>query len=50
MAKAHEAWVNEILGSFGDQETRTMIALLGTPAFKSRRSAATTHQEARDVR
>ncbi|HJZ43754.1 MAG TPA: MarR family transcriptional regulator [Hyphomicrobiaceae bacterium] len=50
MAKAHEAWVNEILGNFGDQEIRTMIALLNTPGFKSNRSSATTHQEARDVR
>ena len=50
MAKAHEAWVDDILRNFGSQETRTLIALLGTATFKSRRSAATTHQEARDVR
>jgi DNA-binding MarR family transcriptional regulator len=50
MARAHEAWVNEILGNFGDQETQTMIALLGIPTFKSGRSAATTHQEAGNVR
>jgi DNA-binding MarR family transcriptional regulator len=49
MAKAHEAWVNEILGNFGDQEIRTMIALLDAPTFKSGRSAATTHQEAGNV-
>jgi DNA-binding MarR family transcriptional regulator len=46
MAKAHEAWVNEILGHFGDQEIRTLIALLGTQTFNSGRSAATVHQEA----
>ncbi len=28
MAKAHEAWVNEILADFGGEETETMIALL----------------------
>jgi DNA-binding MarR family transcriptional regulator len=28
MAAAHERWVNEILGSFGDDDTETMIGLL----------------------
>jgi DNA-binding MarR family transcriptional regulator len=36
MAKAHEAWVNEILGHFRVQETETMLTLLNVPRFKSR--------------
>ncbi len=50
MAKAHEAWVNEILRSFGDQEIRTLIALLGTQTFEGGGSTATAHQEAGNVR
>jgi DNA-binding MarR family transcriptional regulator len=50
MAKAHETWVNEILGSFGSQDAQTMLALLSAPRFKSAKSAAPTHKEARDVR
>ena len=42
--------VNEILDNFSGQEARTMIALLSTSSFKSRRSAPTTHQEDRHVR
>ncbi|MGE0849465.1 MAG: MarR family winged helix-turn-helix transcriptional regulator [Hyphomicrobiaceae bacterium] len=37
MAKAHEAWVDEILGHFGGQETLTMLALLRSPRVKRRR-------------
>jgi DNA-binding MarR family transcriptional regulator len=49
MAKAHEAWVNEILGHFGGRETQTMLALLIAPGFESGRSA-TERQEISNVR
>ena len=39
MAKAHEAWVSELLGHFSVQETETMLALLGVPRFRSSRLA-----------
>ena len=29
MAEAHERWVNEVLASFSDEESETMIGLLG---------------------
>lgn len=48
MAKAHETWVNELLGQFGAQETETMLALLNIPRFNGRRSAI--EQEASHVR
>jgi DNA-binding MarR family transcriptional regulator len=50
MAKAHETWVNEILGQFGSQEIQAMLALLSAQRSKSRRSEAPAHKEARDVR
>jgi hypothetical protein len=28
MADAHERWVNEILGSFGDEDSESMVRLL----------------------
>jgi DNA-binding MarR family transcriptional regulator len=49
MAKAHETWVNEILGNFGSQEAQTMLSLLNAPRIKGGRSAALTHKEARNV-
>ncbi len=49
MARAHEAWVNEILGAFSSAQTETMIALLDA-ALKHRRSTATEHQESPNVR
>jgi DNA-binding MarR family transcriptional regulator len=35
MARAHEGWVNELLGAFGGADTETLIALLGHPTFKA---------------
>jgi DNA-binding MarR family transcriptional regulator len=35
MAKAHETWVNELLGHFNVQQTETLLALLNIPRFKS---------------
>ena len=49
MAKAHEAWVDELLAHFGAQETETMLALLSVPTFESRRLAI-KQQEASRVR
>jgi DNA-binding MarR family transcriptional regulator len=50
MAKAHEAWIDEMLGHFGGQETQIMLALLSGPGLERRRSAITPQEEARDVR
>jgi DNA-binding MarR family transcriptional regulator len=30
MAKAHEAWISELLGAVGREDTDTLVALLGT--------------------
>lgn len=49
MAKAHEAWISEILATFSGEETETMIGLLGALALK-RGDVAATEQEAHDVR
>ena len=50
MAKAHEAWVDEILADLGGDATETLIELLSTPAFKQRPRSAAARQEVRNVR
>jgi hypothetical protein len=36
MAEAHERWVNEILASFSDAESETMIGLLDALRLEAR--------------
>jgi DNA-binding MarR family transcriptional regulator len=45
MARAHEAWVGEILAEVGGEETETMIALLSALAVRSSGRGATVQQE-----
>jgi DNA-binding MarR family transcriptional regulator len=50
MAKAHEAWVDEILAEFNGTDTETMIELLGGLASRKRQLASIEHEEPRHVR
>ena len=43
MAKAHEAWVNEILAGFSSSDTETLIELLSNLGARSRQVPATEH-------
>ena len=37
MAKAHEAWIGELLGGMGREDTDALLGLLGTIGAPARR-------------